>query len=93
MLRLLSFPKAKPESGPGCSYCLASRLTVQLQGAGGPRRAAWQAPGGCVAAAAGSEGSPLVCLPSPGIEKRERRGDVSVLKKNRLQIYSMVAPN
>lgn len=65
MLRLLGFPKAKPESCPGCLYCLASRLFVQSGGSEGPRRAARSAPGGCVAA--GSDGSQpvYVCLPPP----------------------------
>lgn len=82
MLRLLSFPKAKPESGPGCLCCLASRLSVRSQGAGGPRRAAWRAPGGC--AAVGSDGSrPVyVRLPPPGTDRRERRRDVGVFMKN-----------
>lgn len=65
MLRLLGFPKAKPESGPGWPCCFASRLSVRSGEAGGLRRAARQAPGGC--AAAGLDGSyPVhVCLPSP----------------------------
>lgn len=73
-LLLLGFPKAKPESCPGCLYCLASRLFVQSGGSEGPRRAARWAPGGCVAA--GSDGSQpvYVCLPPPGM-KRGQRGD------------------
>lgn len=63
MLRLLGFPKAKPESGHGCPYCLASRLSVQSGGAGCPRRAARLAPGGCVAA--GLDGSQPFRLPPP----------------------------
>lgn len=90
MLRLLGFPKAKPESGPGCSYCLAGRLSVQSQGAGGPCTKASWAPGG--SAAAGSDGSPRVYiqLPSPGTKRRGRRRDVTVLMT---EIYSMIAQN
>lgn len=72
MLRLLGFPKAKPEKDPGCPYCLAGILSVQSEGAGGPRRAAWRAPGGW--AAGGLDGSQpvYVCLPPAGIESRDR---------------------
>lgn len=88
MLRLLGFPKAKPESGPGCSYCLASRLFVQSQRAGGPRRARRRGPGG-YAALGLVESLPIyVCLPPPGIERTERRKDVTVLMT---EIYYMVA--
>lgn len=44
------FSKPKPESGLRCAYCPVRRLSVQPEGAGGPRRTAWPAPGGCVAA-------------------------------------------
>lgn len=49
MLRLLGFPKAKPEGDHGCSYCLVSILSVQSGGAGGSRRVWQRAPGGRVA--------------------------------------------
>lgn len=72
MLRLLGFPKAKPESGLGCPYFPASRLSVQSEGAGGPRRAGWRVPGEC--AAVGSDGSqPALGCASSVIERREKQ--------------------
>lgn len=64
LLLLLGFPKAKPESGPGCLYCLVSTLNVPSGGAGGPHRTQRRAPGGCVEG--GLEGShpTVVCLPT-----------------------------
>lgn len=72
LLRLLGFPKAKPESGPGCSYCRAG-LAVRSWRAGGPHTTARLVPGGSVAA--GSGGSQHVCLP-PSERKKGVEGVV-----------------
>lgn len=65
MLRLLGFPRATPESGPGgCSHSPESIVVVQSGGAGGPCTAGRWAPGGCVAAGLDALPAVHVCLPA-----------------------------
>lgn len=82
MLHLLGFPKAKPETGPGCLYCLASRLSVQSAGGGGPGRRARRAPGGLAAEGLDESQPVFVRLLPPGIERGDRSRDVTVFMRN-----------
>lgn len=73
MLRLLGFPKAKPESGHGCLCCLACTLFVRPGGAEGRHKAWQQALAGC--AASGLEGLYSVGVFSPSSTKENTRKD------------------
>jgi len=72
MLRLLGFPKTKHESGPGCSYCLASTLYVPSGGQEGPHTKRQWAPGGCQAGSSKGSHPAFVCLPPSETESTQK---------------------